>query len=205
MSSPTSRSRGMSLIEVVVFIVVVGIAITGAVILFSRVTEASVDPVIRKQALAIASSVLDEIELRPFTYCDPDEPAVYTATAATPAECGGNAAHVEGIGPEDFGSGAETRYAALNRFDNVSDYNGFRMGSGQSDPNIRIADATPISDLANYSVTVDVAQIANAAELNNTIADTTDALRITVTARHVPTGIVVSLQGYRTRYAPNSP
>ena len=194
MSSPSSRARGMSLIEVVVFIVVLGIGIAGAVMLFNRVTEASVDPMIRKQALAIASSLLEEIELQPFTYCDPDDATVYTAGA--PGAC----ATQEVIGAE----GGETRYADP-RFDNVSDYNGFAMGAGQADPNIKLVDGTPINALASYSVVVSVAQIANAAELGGTITDTTDALRITVTAQHVPTGVVVRLQGYRTRYAPNSP
>lgn len=192
----------MSLIEVVVFIVVLGIGIAGALILFNQLTQASVDPMIRKQALALATSLLEEIELRPFTYCDPDEPDVYTATAATAAQCGGISGHEETIGPENFGSGAETRYNAANRFDNVNDYHNFAMGSGQADPDIRTADNNVITTLADYSVT---AEIANAAELSGTITDTTDALRITVTARHVPTGTTVSLQGYRTRYAPNSP
>lgn len=195
----------MTLIEVVVFIVVLGIGIAGALMLFNQLTKASVDPMIRKQAIALASSVLEEIELKSFTFCDPDEPAVYTATAASAAQCGGAATHVENIGPENFGAGNEDRYTALNRFDNVSDYNGFAMGSGQTDPNVRTADNTPIAALADYSVVVTVAAIS-ANELGATIPTvTTEALRITVVATHVPTGTVVSLQGYRTLYAPNSP
>ena len=204
MSSRTRRSLGMSLIEVVVFIVVLGIAIAGTVVLFNQLTRASVDPMIRKQALALATSLLEEIELRPFTYCDPDEPAVYTATAATVAQCGGVAGHQESAGPENFGS-VETRHSATDRFDNVNDYHNFAMGSGQTDPNITTANNSAIAALSAYSVTVTIVDIANAAELGGTSADTTDALRITVTARHVPTGTTVSLQGYRTRYAPNSP
>jgi MSHA pilin protein MshD len=183
----------MTLIEVVVFIVVLGIGIAGTVVLFTQVTKASVDPMIRKQA--IASSVLEEVELKPFTFCDPDDPLVYTAGGT------GACATAEDIGVE----GVETRYSAANRFDNVSDYNGFAMGSGQADPNIRTADNTPISALSDYSVVVTVAAIS-ANELGATIPTaTTEALRITVVATHVPTGTVVSLRGYRTLYAPNSP
>jgi MSHA pilin protein MshD len=205
MSRATKRRRaGVSLIELVVFIVVLGIGIAGTVLLFNQVTRASVDPLIRKQALALASALLEEIELQPFTYCDPDEPAVYTATAATQAQCGNVAGHQESIGAENFGT-VESRHSATDRFDNVNDYHNFAMGSGQTDPDIRTADNNTIAALADYAVTVSVANIDNAAELGGTIADTTDALRITVTARHVPSGTTVSLQGYRTRYAPNSP
>src|SRR5579859_4595861 len=112
-SSAMRRARGLSLIEVVVFIVVVSIGVTGVAILFDQMTRSSVDPVVRKQALAIATSLMEEIELQPYTYCDPDDPAVYTATS--PAGC----TTPELIGPEP----GETRYADP-RFDNVNDYAG---------------------------------------------------------------------------------
>jgi MSHA pilin protein MshD len=186
------RSAGFSLIEVVVFIVVLGIAFVGMLVLYNRVTSASVDPMVRKQALAIASSLLEEIELRAYTFCDPDDPNVYTATST--AGC----TTIEAIGPE----AGETRYS-VPRFDNVNDYDGFRMGSGEADPNVRTAANAIITELANYKVVVAVSQIA-ASELGADVP-AAEALRITVTATHVPTGITTSLQGYRVRYAPNSP
>lgn len=189
------RSRlqaGMSLIEVVIFIVVVGISLAGILALFNQLTRGSVDPMVRKQALAIASSMLEEIELRGFTYCDPDDPAVYTASGV------GGCATPEGIGIE----GTETRYGPA-RFDNVSDYDGFAMGVGKPDPNIRTIDSTVIPALATYNVSVAVAPIA-AGDLGPTVP-ATEALRITVTASHPGSGIAVTLQGYRVRYAPNSP
>src|SRR6478735_7116648 len=73
---PPRWQAGMSLIEVVVFIVVLGLALAGVMILYSQATRASADPLVRKQALAIASSLLEEIELRAFTLCDPDDPNV---------------------------------------------------------------------------------------------------------------------------------
>jgi MSHA pilin protein MshD len=188
---------GFSLIEVIFFIVVLGIAFVGMLLLYSSTTKASVDPLIRKQALALASSLLEEIELRAYTICDPDDPIVYTATVS--GDC---TTLAEGMGPD----GGETRYGGLNpRFDNVNDYDNFRMGSGQAPPNtsIQTADGTPIDGLSTYSVSVSVAAIA-ANELGPTIP-ATEALSITVTATHVPTGTAVSLRGYRTRYAPRSP
>jgi MSHA pilin protein MshD len=206
-----SRSRrGFSLIEVVVFIVVLGIALVGMAVLYDRVTTASVDPVVRKQALAVATSLLEEIELRPFTFCDPDDSAVYTATGPPAVGAVTGCGTLEVIGVE----GLETRYGntgpAFLRFDNVSDYNGFCMGPGLpacSDSVITTAANSPVSELANYRVDVTVAQIA-VGELNGAGTSTvvqSEGLLITVTAKHVTTGITVSLQGYRVRYAPNSP
>ena len=193
------RQRGMSLIEVVVFIIVLGIGLAGMLVLFNQVTKASADPMVRKQALAIASSLLEEIELRSFTFCDPDDPKVYTAAAATATECTA-AAYIENIGPETLpASVIETRYADP-RFDNVSDYDGFAMGFGA----IRtIDDATPIPGLGNYKVLASVQNIA-VNELGAGVPPT-EALRITVTATHQQTSTVVTLQGYRLRYAPKSP
>jgi MSHA pilin protein MshD len=191
------RSAGFSLIEVVVFIVVLGIAFVGMLILYNRVTSASVDPMVRKQALAIASSLLEEIELRAYTFCETSDPKVYTATSS-----------VQCTTPEAVVAG-ENRYGPV-RYDNVQDYNGFCMGPGLPacpDVVIRTAAGANLNELANYRADVAVVPIA-ANELLAAAGDNvppTDALRITVTATHVPTGIATSLQGYRVRYAPNSP
>ena len=185
--SSSRRALGFSLIEVVVFIVVLAIGIAGVVTLYGQLTKASVDPLVRKQALAIASSLLEEIDLQPFTYCDPNDPAVYTATS--PAGC----SVPEGIGPQP----GETRYADP-RFDNVGDYAGFSM----TGPNIRDMNGTLIPGLAGYSVSVSEVNLA-AGELPAMLS-TADGLRITVTVT-APTGVIVTLQGYRLRYAPNRP
>jgi MSHA pilin protein MshD len=80
------REHGFSLIETVIFIVVLGIGIAGLAVLYNQLTLASVDPLVRKQAVAIANSLMEEIQLRPFTFCDPDDPLVFTV--ASPAGCG---------------------------------------------------------------------------------------------------------------------
>lgn len=182
----SNRQRGLSLIEVVIFIVVLGIGIAGMAVLYNQLTLASVDPVVRKQAVAIASSLMEEIQLRPFTLCDPDDPNVFTAP--TPP-CG----TPELIGAE----GPETRYGPTF-FDNVSDYNGFAMGGSIQDIN----NAT-VSGLAGYSASV---AIANAGGDFPSAVPADAALRITVTVDGpINTNVRVRLQGYRLRYAPNSP
>lgn len=182
----SSRQRGLSLIETVIFIVVLGIGIAGLAVLYNQLTLASVDPLVRKQAVAIASSLMEEIQLRPFTFCDPDDPAVFTA--AGPGACG----TAEGIGAE-----GETRYGPTF-FDNVSDYHGFSMGGSIQD----ITNAT-ITGLTGYSADV---QIVAAGGDFPAAVPPDEALRITVTVDGPPgTGVRVVLQGYRLRYAPNSP
>jgi MSHA pilin protein MshD len=195
--SDKRRQSGLSLIEVVVFIVVLGIALTGMLVLYNQLTRASVDPMVRKQALAIASSLLEEIELRSFTFCDPDDPNVYTAgnaAACTMAEIlpscpPGSPANEQ----------TESRYGPV-RFDNVNDYNCFSMAGSIND-----ITNTAIAGLENYTAAVSIVDFtSNPTELPG-VAIPSDALRITVTAAHPATGITISLQGYRLRYAPNSP
>lgn len=181
----SSRQRGLSLIEVVVFIVVLGIGIAGMAVLYNQLTLASVDPVVRKQAVAIANSLMEEIQLRPFTYCDPDDAAVFTA--ANTASC----ATPEVIGSE----GAETRYGP-SFYDNVSDYNGFAMAGSIQDIN-----NVPVAGLTGYSASV---AIANAGGDFSPPVPANAALRITITVTG-PANVQVRLQGYRLRYAPNSP
>jgi MSHA pilin protein MshD len=184
-----SRQRGFSLLEAVIFIVVLGIGIAGMAVLYNQLTLASVDPLIRKQALAIASSLMEEIQLRPFTYCDPDDPLVFTETVPTGCSSAGNRESAV-IGPE----AGETRYANP-LYDNVSDYNGFSM-AGILDVN-----GNPVVGLGGYSASV---SIQNAGGDFPSAIPADAALRITVTVSG-PANVSVVLQGYRLRYAPNSP
>jgi MSHA pilin protein MshD len=183
----TNRHRGISLVESIVFIVVVSIGVTGVVILFNQLTRSSVDPVVRKQALAIATSLLEEVQLRGYTWCDPDDTAVFSATSA--AGC----TVPEVIGPE----GGETRYADP-RFDNVSDYDGFSMAGA----NLRDVTGTVIAGLGSYSASVSVTQPAGASLLPSVPAADQRLIVVSVSG---PAGVNVSLSGYRTQYAPNQP
>ena len=182
-------ARGLSLIELVVFIVVVGIGITGVIAAYTQYTKSSVDPIVRKQALAVAESLLEEVGLQAFTYCDPTDPAVYTASSATPAHC---PVLLEAIGPE----AGQTR-GGVNPFNNVNDYDGFSMaGAGMTD-----ITGAAIPLLTGYSASVSVS--ASTGELPNLLSNA-DALKIVVTVTG-PAGVSVILQGYRLQYAPNQP
>lgn len=58
------RAQGATLIELVIFIVIISLAVTGILLVMNQVTAHSADAVVRKQALAIAESLLEEIELQ---------------------------------------------------------------------------------------------------------------------------------------------
>jgi MSHA pilin protein MshD len=66
-----SLYRGFSLIELIFFIVVVSVALAGVLQVMQVTTRASADPLVRKQALALAESVLQEVLQKAYTDPDP--------------------------------------------------------------------------------------------------------------------------------------
>jgi len=188
------------MVELIVFIAVVGTAVAGVLAALTSATRSSGDALVRKQALAIAEAVLEEIQLQPFTYCDPDDSQAATALSATVGASGCNAT-VEVIGVE----GGETRSGSPVGtppiFDNVSDYDGYDS-SIATPSGITFIDGTSITGLDSYRVIVAVG-----GQPLETIGDDANSrpqsLLITVTV----TGLAstsVTLHGYRVRYVPNA-
>ncbi|HEY8036267.1 MAG TPA: prepilin-type N-terminal cleavage/methylation domain-containing protein [Methylobacter sp.] len=186
-----AHQRGITLIELIVFMVIVGVAMSGIISAINFNVRHSSDPVVKKQALAIAEALLEEIELMPFTICDPDDPNVRTASTAADCTGGAGGANDESLAPLGPEAG-ETRYAAPF-FDNVSDYNGFNMASGA------------INDVANNNLGLNgyTAAVAVVNKAINGIA-AANSLSITVTVTG-PLNTTVVLEGYRTRYTPREP
>jgi MSHA pilin protein MshD len=196
-------SRGVTLIELVVFIVIVGVAMAGLFAAFNTITAASADPQVRKQALAIAESLMDEVALMPFTFCDPDDDNAATATSATvgagptePLKCA-TAAEVAALLTTDpaTNEAGETRYSATLPFDNVNDYHGFQMLAGISD-----ITSAPVTILSGYTATITVTQ-SGLAGADPIPAAAALLISVKVTG---PSGVSTTLEGYRTRYAPNT-
>jgi MSHA pilin protein MshD len=178
-----AAARGLSLVELLIFIVVVGSALAGVLQVFLQSTVGSADPMLRRQALSIAESLLEEVMLMPFTFCGSNDPNVETATSTAGCSSGADA-----IGPE----AGETRFTSP-QFDNVNDYHGYSMNG--------IVDIThtAVSGLGAYSASVNVSPAA----LGTIAAGSGDALRVTVTVTG-PGGTSIALDGYRTRHAPNA-
>lgn len=186
------RQGGVSLVELILFIVVVSIAVAGVLLVMNKVTAHSADALVHKQSLAIAESLLEEVELMPFTFCDPDDASAVSATSS--AGC----TIAEVLGPETMGGVTEDRYGTLApsvnaQFDNVNDYNGFGMAAGAG---IRDITGNAVAGLSGYAAQVAVAPSA----LGDVPAAESLLITVTVTG---PDGTTVALDGYRTRYAPN--
>lgn len=96
--SDRATQRGASLIELIVLIVVVGVVATAAMGALATMSSRSADPLVQRQALAVAQSLLDEITAQP----TPDGDA---------------------LGPE----AGEARGSATAPFNHVNDYDGFGM------------------------------------------------------------------------------
>ena len=191
------HQRGVTLIELVIFIIIISVGVVGLLSVSSSTIMRSADPMVRKQALAIAESLLLEIEQRPFTLCVPGDrntaatTAVLDATATDVAKCWDA---VEAMGPE----AGESRYSSSAPFNNVNDYHGFAMPDVNCAGICPLGSATPIAGLEAYTAAVSVT--ATGTDLG--LADNTAALRITVTV--AGNGENIALVGYRTRYAPNA-
>ena len=177
------RPRGISLIELVMFIVIVGLAVAGVLLVMNVTTQNSADPMIRKQAIASAESLLEEIELQPFTYCFPTDPKAATAPSAS--QCSGGTAGSEDVLP------ASARVTSPRSANNVSDYTNFSMS-----PIVDIT-GSAITGLSNYTATVAIAQAGASFSL-----PAAEVLQIDV--RVVSGNTDVTVTGYRFRYAPNA-
>lgn len=180
----TTRRRGFTLVELALFIAIAGIAVSGVLAAYDYAARDSADPVVNKQALAIAESLLEEIRQMPFTFCDPDDLAV--STAASAAAC----ALPEASGPEP----GETRYSASTPFDNVNDYAGYDTAA-EGPPGVKDITGTPIAGLGLYNARVTVSDAA----LPGIPAGEALLIGVEVTAPH---NLTVRLEAYRTRYAP---
>ena len=189
--------RGFTLIEVAVFIAVIAVAVIGVLRVIDITTANSADPQLRKQALVLAESMLEEVQLARFTYCDPVlDPAAETATNALPFDATGN--------PGGCTTPQNVKAAPSNPvrpFYNVTDY-----VRAFNTPLTYTQDASGNNFPAGYTVTVMVAPEA-ALGPAGTIAPVDaspanmEALRITVVVTYAG-GQPITLVGYRTRYAP---
>ncbi len=195
------RARGFTLIDVLVLIVLVGTVAGSLTVLFSRLAAQSAESVRARQSLALAQALLNEVRAMPFSFCDPQDARARLASGAFLGGAG-CATTVDAIGPEP----GESRYNALNRFDGVSDYQGFAMPgpgcAGLCDIAGNLLNP-PGSALAGCSATVGLAPAALPGVAALDANGRAQALRIDVTVR-CAVGTTVTLQALRLRHAPRA-
>ena len=96
--------RGFTLVEVIIFIVVAGIALVGILLVSQISVKSSADPMVHKQAMALADSILEEVLQK--EYCDPDSANL----TVTPHACAART--------------AADQEATRDTLDDVDDFNG---------------------------------------------------------------------------------
>lgn len=204
------------MIELVLFMVIVGVAAAGIMGVLNIGGSHSADPLRRKQALMIAEAFMEEVLLARFTLCNPSAPNADTATVV--ADCAGQQVVIgtPAGGARPFGNVANyasavntaTRSFAANGVD--VDINGRAMGTNPSNAiigNAPLAGMTTTVTL-NYldpaqDATVDRGLGPNGARILSD-ANNLRGLRVTVTTTYGSgANDFVRLDAYRTRYAPN--
>lgn len=214
------RQRGLTLIELVLFMVIVGAAAAGIIGVLNIGGSHSADPVRRKQALMIAEAFMEEVLMARFTFCDPNY--ANAATAQSQQDCGAPAGTNQPLvigtpinTPRPYGNvanygsaeGAATRSFRANGGNGVDvDINGRPMGqngAGATVGNVPLAGITTTVTLRYLSADPNPNLDGR---LGGTIAsgvNNINALRITVrTTYGTGANDFVELDAYRTRYAP---
>lgn len=60
------RQTGVTLVELILAMVIVGVATAGMIAAFNTTSKASADPIVFKQLAAVAEGIMEEIQLKPF-------------------------------------------------------------------------------------------------------------------------------------------
>src|SRR5258708_28400817 len=67
--------HGTTLVEVIIFILIASIAVAAVVNALSLAVRGSADPLLLRQTLAVAESLIQEIDSQPYAQKDPYNPA----------------------------------------------------------------------------------------------------------------------------------
>ncbi|MCM2308207.1 MAG: prepilin-type N-terminal cleavage/methylation domain-containing protein [Sulfuritalea sp.] len=189
------RQRGLTLIELIVFILIVSVALVGVMTVLNVTARSSADPMVRKQMLTVAEAILEEVQLQPFTFCAPEDANVAIANNATTG-AGGCATTVQGLG-----AGGAARIANT---DNVGDYASVTLNPVNSvDGTYSLADYTAAITVTPENLGPAASQISSSACASATDCTTLNVLRIAVTVSHIGADNI-TVEGYRTRHSPNA-
>lgn len=172
--APSLAQRGVTLVELIIFIVVVSIGVAGVLIAFNTAVASSADPMLTKQALRLAESTLQEVLQKSYQNDALDAAntsATLGCTATTTPSCRAN-------NPTD-----------RPNYNDVDDFNGY------SQTGVTTLDgAVTVTNLATYALSISVDKAT--ATLGAIAAPDVKKITVTVTGR----GQTLSLSGYRSNY-----
>jgi MSHA pilin protein MshD len=205
---PRRRQRGVTLVELIIFIVIIGVALTAILGVMSMTTKNSADPVRRKQALILAEGLLEEVEQAKFSFCDP-------------ADTGDNASDPDKVAKSSDCAIAEAwgqkggEPVNTRPFDNINDYvdrAGEFTAAFDVQGTLRDANGNAL-DLAGYTARLKIQPAAlgpaatavgvDGPSAGVSTASTADNELLRITVRIEYDGQALELDGYRARYAPN--
>lgn len=171
-------STGVTLIELVIAIVVIGIGLTALLATIIQTTTSSADPMVQQQANAVAQTYMEEVLAEPF--CDWNDLATTDCfSACTASAC------TSCTGSTTPGGGGEIRAS----YDDVCDFDG--INEAASDIN------GAISELSDYNVTVTITD--SGTMLNGLDAGNGEVVQIDVEVTHAG-GFVTTLTSFKVNY-----
>lgn len=186
----SAAQRGVTLIEQIIFIVIMAVGVMGLVTALTPMMRASADPMQTKQMAAIAESLLSEVLHQPFTWCDPDDANASTASSYAGCAAVSQQALAPTAGEARDGGGGGVF------FDNVVDYSGFAMDN--------ISDPSGTAVMTGFRGEVAIVQdgVAFGLAADEVLAITVTVCRTTPAAAPCAGRDAFALTGYRFRYAP---
>lgn len=180
------RQQGVTLIELIIAIVVLGIAAVGILNALGRTTALNVDPLLRAQSLALAQSFMDEVTSKPFYPPDTDPAFIDDPDSIDPC-------HNDEM-PDLGVLNGEARNSLLQSICMFDGYDSQTHESGIKGP-----EDSAITGLDSYSVEVSISPGGDSAPFDNSSVPANCLLRIEVSATD-PSGSTLSLVSYRSSY-----
>ena len=187
-TSHLARQQGLSIIEIVVTIVILGIALASVSGMIGVGLNQSSNTLVETRAVALGYSYLEEIVGRRFDERTPSSGVPPCFGLAGPGRC----TLLASFGPD----GGENR----NRYDDVDDFHGLTEGSGEGTP-LEDAEGNTRTGYDNFRIEVSVRYL-NASEmsaLTGTLT-VTDAKFVTVNVQHTVLGLNWDFSAYKGNY-----
>lgn len=209
----SSAQRGISLIELIIFIVIISVALTGITLIYINATRYSADPMLRIRSIELAQSTLEEIMLKGYDHSTPVGGGCVRFPAGSSRCSAGTSPNATSQTIATFGSEAGENRTTFN---DIDDYHNLAYcGTGGTAAAACTTPCSPLldesgnniaSDYAGYAVCIRLNFAGGAGtEINNVIPGTgnnvlaEDAKRIDVIVID-PLGSRINLSTYRLNF-----